>query len=66
MGVIIAIAGLGIFAASNIVMEEVRPVLHVISILAISVGVGFVVSALVAYVLSQRLGLLDTARASHA
>jgi len=66
MGVIIAIAGLGIFAASNIVLEEIRPVLHVISILAISVGAGFVVSALVAYVLSQRLGLLDTARASHA
>ena len=66
VGVVVAIAGVGIFAASNIVIEEVRVVLHVISILAISLGVGFVVSALVAYLLSQRLGLLDAPRTSHA
>ena len=66
VGVVITIAGIGIYTAANILIEEIRPVLHVISILAISVGVGFVVSALVAYVLSHRLGLLDNPRASHA
>src|SRR5262245_23065608 len=52
VGVVIAIAGIGILAAANIVMEEIRPVLHVISILAISIGLGFVVSALLAFLLS--------------
>jgi hypothetical protein len=66
VGVVIAIAGIGVYTAANMLIEEIRPVLHVISILAISVGVGFVVSALVAYLLSHRLGLLDNPRASHA
>jgi hypothetical protein len=66
VGVVIAIAGLGIYTAANILMEDIRPILHVISILAISIGVGFVVSALVAYLLSHRLGLLDNPRTSHA
>jgi len=66
VGVVVAIAGLGVFAASNVVVDEIRPVLHVISILAIAIGVGFVVSALVAYLLSQRLGLLEAPRTSHA
>jgi len=65
-GIVIAIAGVGLFVAKGIVIEEVGQVLHVISILAISVGVGFVVSALVAYALSHRLGLLESARTSHA
>jgi hypothetical protein len=66
VGVVIAIAGIGVYTAANILMEDIRPILHVISILAISVGVGFVVSALVAYLLWHRLGLLDNPRASHA
>jgi hypothetical protein len=65
VGVVIAIAGVGVFAAATMVIDEIRPILHVISILAIAVGLGFVVSALVAYLLSQRLGLLET-RPSHA
>jgi len=65
-GVVIAIAGVGLFIAKSIVIEEVAQVLHVISVLAMAVGVGFVVSALVAYALSQRLGLLDSPRTTHA
>jgi len=65
VGVVVAMAGLGVFTAATMVVDEIRPILHVISILAIAVGIGFVVSALVAYFLSQRLGLLET-RTSHA
>jgi hypothetical protein len=65
-GVVIAIAGTGLYVAKSLVIEELAQVLHVISILAIALGVGFVVSALVAYLLSQRLGLLDATRTSHA
>jgi hypothetical protein len=65
VGVVIAFAGIGLFVARNIMMEEVAQVLYVLSILAMSLGVGFVVSALVAYFLSQRLGLLEP-RTTHA
>src|SRR2546427_356867 len=63
---IACLAGVGLFIAKSIVIEEVAQVLHVISVLAMAVGVGFVVSALVAYALSQRLGLLDSPRTTHA
>src|SRR5262245_587897 len=65
-GTVITIGGIGLFVASGLVIEEVAQVLHVISILAIAIGVGFVASALVAYGLSHRLGLLESPRASHA
>ena len=65
VGVVIAFAGIGLFVARNVMMEEVAQVLYVLSILAMSLGVGFVVSALVAYFLSQRLGLLEP-RTTHA
>ena len=42
-------------------------VVHVVAILTMSLGVGFVLSSLVAYVLSKQLGLFNTdARSSHA
>src|SRR5262245_15607561 len=64
-GIVITLAGVGLFVAKAMVIEEVAQVLHVISVLAIAIGLGFVISALVAYALSQRLGLLES-RTSHA
>src|SRR5882672_7800173 len=61
-GTVITIAGIGLFVASGLVIEEVAQVLHVISVLAIAIGLGFVASALVAYALSHRLGLLESPR----
>ena len=65
-GIVITLAGIGLFVAKGIVIEEAAQVLYVISVLAIAIGVGFVVSAFVAYALSQRLGLLESPRTSHA
>jgi hypothetical protein len=65
-GIVITLAGVGLFVAKGIVIEEVAQVLHVISLLAMAIGIGFVVSAFVAYALSQRLGLLESPRTSHA
>jgi hypothetical protein len=59
VGVVMALAGIGIWIAKGTVVEELAQVLQVIAILAIAVGVGFVLSAFVSYLLSQRLGLLD-------
>jgi hypothetical protein len=59
VGVIMALAGVGLWIAKGTVIEEAAQVLQVIAILAIAVGLGFVLSAFVSYLLSQRLGLLD-------
>jgi hypothetical protein len=60
-GVVIALAGAGLWVAKATVIEEVAQLLHVVSVLAIAIGIGFIVSALLAYALSYRLGLLEPA-----
>jgi hypothetical protein len=66
-GVVMAIGGIGLFVAKGIVAQDAAQVLYVLSALAIAVGCGFVVSAIVAYALSRRLGLLNSApRTTHA
>jgi hypothetical protein len=59
LGVVMALGGAGLWVAKSTVVEEAAQVLQVIAILAIAVGIGFVLSAITSYVLSQRLGLLD-------
>ena len=58
-GIVLALAGVGLWVAKGTVIEEAAQVLQVIAILAIAIGVGFVLSAFISYLLSQRLGLLD-------
>jgi hypothetical protein len=66
-GIVLALAGIGLWFAKNSVMEEIGDLLYIVSILAVALGVGFVLSALVSYALSQRLGLLESpARSSNA
>jgi hypothetical protein len=66
-GVVVALAGVGLWVAKGSVVEEVAQLLHVIAVLAMAIGVGFIVSAVLAYALSHRLGLFDpSARTSHA
>jgi hypothetical protein len=66
-GIVLALAGVGLWFAKANVIEEVGDLLYIVSILAVALGVGFVLSALVSYVLSQRLGLLEPpTRSSHA
>jgi hypothetical protein len=66
-GVILAVGGVGLWIAKGSVMEEVAQGLQVIAVLAVALGVGFVLSGIVAYGLSSRLGLFDhLPRSSHA
>lgn len=66
-GVVVAFAGAGLWVAKASVIDEVAQLLQVISVLAMTIGVGFIVSAFLAYVLSYRLGLMEPAsRATHA
>ena len=66
-GVVVTLAGAGLWLAKASVMDEVAQLLHVIAVLAMAIGVGFIVSAFLAYALSHRLGLLEPpAGTSHA
>jgi hypothetical protein len=57
-GAVLACGGVGFLYASGRVVEEIAPGLFTIGVLAIAFGVGFFVSAILAYGLSERLGLL--------
>jgi hypothetical protein len=58
-GVVLAVGGLGLLFVSRNVIAEVAEALWVLGVLTLAVGLGFVVSAVVAYVISRRMGLFD-------
>jgi hypothetical protein len=60
-GVVLACGGVGFLYASGRVVEDVAPGLFTIGVLSIAFGVGFFASAILAYGLSERLGLLTPA-----
>lgn len=60
-GLVLAAAGIGMQFASGSVPNGDGEPLHVMGIIALSLGVGFAVSAGVSYLLSQKLGLFDVA-----
>ena len=59
-GVVLSTLGIGLQLVSRHVVKEVAPPLFVMGVVALSIGIGFVLSAIVAYALSRRLGLLET------
>ena len=59
----LAAAGLGLLFVSGRVIQEVSEVFFAVGVLALAVGVGFVVSAAASLLLSQRLGLLGAGSA---
>src|SRR5262245_700186 len=60
IGIVVAFGGLGLWFAKNRVIDEVAQLLTVISVLAVALGLGFVLSALLSYGLSRQMGLLKT------
>lgn len=65
-GIVMSAAGLGLWFAKNSVIAEAAQALQVVAILAIALGIGFVLSALVSYMLSRELGLVHTSTTPHA
>jgi hypothetical protein len=59
-GVVLASLGIGLRYAQGHVPEEIVPAFTVLGVIVMSLGLGAVVSAVVAYVLSSRLGLLPS------
>jgi hypothetical protein len=63
-GVVLAIAGLGLLYVSSRFTEEPAEFFMVIGVITIALGVGFMMSAVAAYALSRRLGLMEPAQPS--
>lgn len=59
VGIVLAIAGLGLQFVSGRVVAEVGNGLAVLGVLAIALGLGFVLSGVAAWVISRRMGLFD-------
>jgi hypothetical protein len=59
-GVVLAIAGGGLLYVSSRFIDEPAEFFMVVGVLTLSLGGGFIVSAIAAYVLSRKLGLLDS------
>lgn len=66
VGLILASAGFGLQYVSRSVEKTMAPPLLAMGVLAVAVGVGFLVSSFVSYVMSKRLGLLGPAAAADA
>jgi len=64
VGLVLAAAGFGLVYVSGNINKTMLEPLFAMGVLAISIGIGFVVSAIVSYVLSRRLGLWETAAAT--
>ncbi|MDP9172103.1 MAG: hypothetical protein M3N54_15905, partial [Acidobacteriota bacterium] len=61
-GLVLAAAGGGLQVAAHQIAEDASQPLHVLGILGIAVGAGFVASAAISFVISQRLGLIENSR----
>ncbi len=57
-GAVLTLAGIGVEIVAANAIEDVGQPLSAIGVVVLAVGIGFVVSAVTAYVLSKRLGLL--------
>lgn len=66
VGLVLASAGFGLEYVSGSIEKTVSQPLFAMGVLAIAIGIGFVLSAIVSYVLSRRLGLWETASATTA
>lgn len=65
-GVVLAIAGFGLLYVSTRFIEEPAQFFMVIGVLSVALGGGFIVSAVAAYAISRKLGLLEPPAAHHA
>ncbi|HUP41296.1 MAG TPA: hypothetical protein VM115_14325 [Vicinamibacterales bacterium] len=59
-GIVLGALGAGLMFVSSTGEPEVATFLHGVGVVVLMIGIGFTVSAVVSYVLSQRLGLVQT------
>jgi hypothetical protein len=61
-GVVLVAAGIGFLFIQRSMVEEVAQIMGAWGTFAIAVGLGFVISGGVSYVISAKMGLLDESR----
>ena len=59
-GVVLTMAGAGLWLAKSGIVDEAGQAMQVLAILAMALGIGFVLSALASYGLSRQLGLVNS------
>jgi hypothetical protein len=62
-GLVLMAGGIGLQMVSGRFTDESAAPLHVLGVLGIALGIGFVLSAIISFVISQRLGLIEPAPA---
>ena len=65
VGIVLLLTGIGLLYVSSTLIDEPAELFSVLGVVTIALGGGFLVSAVAAYALSRRLGLLDPAPADH-
>jgi hypothetical protein len=60
-GLVLMAGGIGFLVVSGRVADEASQPLNALGVLAIALGLGFVISAIISFVISHRLGLIETA-----
>ena len=60
-GAVLAVGGIGLMIVAKNTVDEVREPLGALGVVAIALGIGFLISAVMAYMISQRLGLFHPA-----
>jgi hypothetical protein len=58
-GVVLIAGGIGLQVVSGRVADDASQPLHALGVLGIALGLGFLVSAIISFVISQRLGLIE-------
>jgi len=58
-GVVLMAGGIGLQVVSARVADDASQPLHALGVLGIALGLGFLVSAIISFVISQRLGLIE-------
>jgi hypothetical protein len=58
-GIVLMAAGIGLQVVSARVADDAAQPLHALGVLGIALGLGFLVSAIISFVISQRLGLIE-------
>lgn len=66
VGIVLAAGAIGLLFVSGRVIDEIAQPLFAIGVLALTVGVGFMVSAAASLLLSRRLGMLEASAAPRA
>ena len=63
-GAVLTVLGIGVEIVSRNALEEIAPPLAAVGAVVIALGVVFIVSAVLAYILTRRLGLLNNPNAT--